>query len=235
MINNIKLFPIPEKDWWREPEKKKLTALPKQNWRFNIEKGRFEKKDVAWPWFGLIENPEIRLFISESTGMIAFESSQEDNILMLLLQSFFTTEEIVFDIEIPEDIWRLEYLGENQICNRSQRSLPPNSDIIYDWIALDNDTINPVVFEFIKEGEKENLVSAPGSYKFTYLPTGYSITFDIDINSEYSVKIDIGLPEKASPTTPSSLVKKKLSLIEVLTIPSTILWKKLTNSLSKKQ
>lgn len=217
----IEIFPIPEKDWWKDPNNKELTIVPIENWTTESEeyRNKWENISCSWSWWGLVDNPDIHFFINQSSKIIAFESCREDELLEELLNIFIPENSLVFIPTAPENIWKLEEVSDKPIfSNRSQKKLEPVIKLVSDWGGMKNkEIVNKILPMATIKPEK--------SYKFTYLPTGYTIPFDVWYDIEYSIDIFLGTKKMSSSLSTYSEIIKEGSLLEALILNERKLWK----------
>lgn len=226
----IEVYPVCEEDWWSDGEERDISILPKlTKWNLPAPScGWFDKDRVAssWPWWKTVTN-DLPLFINYATGIIGIDSSQEykaDNFLLSMYSK--EIEEVTFNIVVPPEKWKLEHVSFGFLCNITQRKTEPEMNIVDEWLSMGDDR-GDKIFKIQKElMEKEGVINKNGTWKFTYLPTGSEIFFDSHFSTKYGdIKIMVGIKEKENPETSAIVIRKKLSLVEALTIPSRKEWK----------
>lgn len=243
MENKIKLniTPILPNYWWENKEKKELTLIPETvHWDLgNIhvvkEKGTRwwkEEREVSWPWWVMDYGGEkIHLYISFPTKILAYETSQEDNVLELLLDLFLPKVSIEFNISIDSKTWDVKKISDDFLCNTNQRRMAPNISLVDRYIG--SGVTNGFVYS---KGEEWGIFgSKQGTYEATYIPSGEKVLFDIKLDpTTYTFRINIGVEEKSKISNAQD-IRRKLSFIEALTLPAKQQWIELINLLSKKQ
>lgn len=228
MIDKIKIFPIPEESWWRRPEKKELTLIPVGNWNIDAPKNRWTSAELGWSWWGLVDRPEVHFFINSQSRIFAFETGEEDLLLEELLNIFIPENNLEFIPEIPEDIWELKEIADHPILsNRSQKMLNPKIKLVDEWAGMELRKLIPTIIPSVK-------IHPEKSYSFTYLPTGFKISFDVWYDTEYSLNIMLGTEKKSSSNSLYYDIKKEGALLEALTITERKIWIENINQLSKK-
>lgn len=227
MENNskvIQVYPVIESDWW-EKDTKEIGILPNIiKWSFPApETGFYTKSSFSWPWWKTVDN-DFPLFINYVTGIVGVEANNSSGKDIDFLLNASSINEIIFDLVIPEDKWKLEYISDKFLCNVTQRKTYPDLALLDEYLMDKKDDIKSI----LKIAENEpNVVGKVGTWKYIYLPTNQSVLFDIHITMDYGLNIEVGIEEKVNPNISAKIINKKLSLIESLILPSRKYFQKL--------